>query len=135
MTFENLEIVVQEAEMPFETGTRGVVFEGMSTALGFFDEFAVGDAGSRPSLWEMVGVELVYFAMSGVAARDDVFAVFAAFLALMHDAAVRVNTLHERKIAHTACVVRGNLGSRDLFVHYAFQTAKYACFKMLRHIV
>ena len=56
---DDLEILVEEANMPFERGLGVVVLERVGLALGFFDEFAVRDAGGRPVGWEMVGVELV----------------------------------------------------------------------------
>ncbi len=82
--FEDLEVVVQEAEMPLEAGTRGVVFEGVGLALSFFDEFAVGYTGSRPSLGKVVGVELEDFVLARIAAHNDMFAAFIAVFDVIH---------------------------------------------------
>lgn len=56
---EDVEIVLEEAETPFEAFERVVVFEGMRLALGLFDEFAICYTGSGPVCREMVGIELV----------------------------------------------------------------------------
>ena len=44
---------------PLESGVRMVFFDGVSKALGRFDEFAVGLAGLRPLFRETVGIEFV----------------------------------------------------------------------------
>ena len=59
VTTEDMEIVLEEAETPFEAFERVVVFEGMRLALGLFDEFAICYTGSGPVCREMVGIELV----------------------------------------------------------------------------
>ena len=54
--FANREIMMPEAEPPFE-GFAGVgLFKGMGLTLRLFDEFAVSYAGGRPVFWEMVGI-------------------------------------------------------------------------------
>ena len=58
-TFDYMEIMMEETESPFDAFRRVVVFEGVSEFLSGFDEFAVSYAGCRPSLGEMVGIELV----------------------------------------------------------------------------
>ena len=70
--------------MPLEAGTRGVVLKGVGLALGFFDEFAVGYAGCRPSLGKVVGVELEDFVLTRIAAYDDMFAAFIAVFDVVH---------------------------------------------------
>ena len=85
--FEDFEIVVEEAEMPFKACAGCVVLEGVGLALGFFDEFAIGHTGSRPRLGEMVGVELENFIVARIAAYDDMFAVFATFFVVIHGTA------------------------------------------------
>ena len=133
--FEDLEIMVEEADTPFE-GFGGMgMFECMSTALGFFDEFAVGYAGCRPRFWEMVGIELEHFAATGIATRNEVFAYAAAFFVRIHHSAVSINAIDKRNIAHAAAVECGNLGCRYYFAYYAFETVKYACFEMPRHVL
>ena len=59
MHAKDVEIVLEEAETPFEAFERVVVFEGMRLALGLFDEFAVCYTGIGPVCREMVGIELV----------------------------------------------------------------------------
>ena len=44
-TFDDVEIMVEETESPFDAFRRVVVFEGVSEFLGGFDEFAVSYAG------------------------------------------------------------------------------------------
>ena len=73
--------------MPLEAGTRGIVLKGVGSALGFFDEFAVGYAGCRPCLGEMVGIELEDFVLARIAAHDNMFAVFATFFDVIHGTA------------------------------------------------
>ena len=134
-TFEDLEIMVEEADTPFE-GFRCIgMLQSMGTALGFFDEFAVGYAGCRPRFWEMVGVELEYFAATGIAARDNMFAYAAAFFVRIHHSAICINAIDKRNIAHAAGVECGNPGCRYYFAYYAFETVKYACFEMPRHVL
>jgi hypothetical protein len=70
--------------MPLEAGTRGVVLKGVGSALGFFDEFAVGYTSSRPCLGKMVGIELEDFVLARIAAHDNMFAVFATFFDVIH---------------------------------------------------
>ena len=59
MAAEDVEIVLEKAETPFEAFERVVMFEGVGLALGLFDEFAVCDTCARPVRREMVGIELV----------------------------------------------------------------------------
>ena len=54
--FEDPIIMLEETYTPFERCERVVMLEGVRPALGFFDEFAVGYAGCRPFLWEMIGI-------------------------------------------------------------------------------
>ena len=56
---EDIEIVLEKAQTPFEAFDRMVVLKGVRLALGLFDEFAVCDTCGRPMRREMVGIELV----------------------------------------------------------------------------
>ena len=44
----DIEIVLEETDTPFEGIKRVIMFECVRTALRLFDEFAVSDAGGRP---------------------------------------------------------------------------------------
>ena len=107
--FEDVEIMGQETDPPFERFHGMVTFEGMCLALGFFDEFTVSDTGGRPVRGEMVGVE---FEESGTVtgrANDDVFAVFVSFLDGVHGTPEAVDADTGTKIAH-ASGMRGGIG-------------------------
>ena len=93
-TFDDVEIMMEETKSPFDAFRRVVVFEGMSEFLGGFDEFAVSDAGCRPSLGKMVGIELVQAAKTRHTADDDVLAVFLAFLVGVHHATVIIDAVN-----------------------------------------
>ena len=51
--------VLDMTNVPLESGIRMVLFDGVSKALGCFDEFAVGLAGLGPLFREMVSIEFV----------------------------------------------------------------------------
>ena len=93
-TFDYMEIMVEETKTPFDAFRRVVVFEGVSEFLGGFDEFAVSYAGYRPSLGEMVGIELVQAAKTRHTADDDVFAVFLTLLVGVHHSAVIIDAIN-----------------------------------------
>ena len=93
-TFDYMEIMMEETESPFDAFRRVVVFEGVSEFLGGFDEFAVSYAGRRPSLGEMVRIELVQATKTRHTTNDDVFAVFLAFLVGVHHAAVVIDAIN-----------------------------------------
>ena len=57
VAFDDVEIMVEETESPFECFGGMSVFEGVGLALGFFDKFAVSHAGCGPFFREMVGIE------------------------------------------------------------------------------
>ena len=86
--FEDTVVVLEETDSPFDGCMGVVVLQGMGSALGLFDEFAVGYTASRPSLREMVGVELVKTFETRGTADNDVFAVFVTLFVGVHDAAV-----------------------------------------------
>jgi hypothetical protein len=93
-SFDDVEIMMKKTESPFDAFRRVVVFEGVSEFLGGFDEFAVRYAGCRPSLGEMVGIELVQATKTRHTADDDVFAVFLTLLVGVHHSAVIIDAIN-----------------------------------------
>ena len=114
--------------MPLEAGTRGIVFKGVGSALGFFDEFAVGYTASRPCLGEMVGIELEDFVFARVAAYDDVFATFIAVFDVVHGTTEVFDAHGGLEVAYSTGVERRNLGRRNEMVDRFVQTENCACF-------
>ena len=127
--FEDVEIMTEETNTPFE-GFEGVVmFECVGLALGFFDEFAVFDAGSGPMRREMVGVELENGVFGAcITADDDVFFVFAAFSLVIYGSTVRSDGIYEHKIAYASCGRSRNRRTWEILLNNGVQTGKYACF-------
>ena len=93
-TFDDMEIMMEETESPFDAFQRVVVFESVSEFLGCFDEFAVSYAGCRPSLGEMVRIELVQAAKTRHTTDDDVLAVLLALLVGVHHSAVIIDAIN-----------------------------------------
>ena len=93
-TFNDMEIMMEETESPFDAFRGVVVFEGMSEFLGGFDEFAVSYAGCRPRLGKMVGVELVQATKTRHTADDNVLAVFLTLLVGVHHSAVVIDAVN-----------------------------------------
>ena len=93
-SFDYMEIMMEETESPFDAFRRVVMFEGVSEFLGGFDEFAVSYAGCRPSLGEMVGIELVETTKTRHTADDDVLAVFLTLLVGIHHSAVIIDAIN-----------------------------------------
>ena len=93
-SFDYMEIMMEETESPFDAFRRVVMFEGVSEFLGGFDEFAVSYAGCRPSLGEMVGIELVETTKTRHTADDDVLAVLLALLVGIHHSAVVIDAIN-----------------------------------------
>ncbi len=93
-TFNDMEIMMEETESPFDAFRGVVVFEGMSEFLGGFDEFAVSYAGCRPRLGKMVGVELVQATKTRHTADDNVLAVFLTLLVGVHHSAVIIDAIN-----------------------------------------
>ena len=132
--FDYTEIMTEETKAPFERSKGVVVLESMGDLLGGFDEVAVLYAGSRPSLGEMVRVELVEFAAPARStADDDVFVVMAAFLTGVHDSIIHVNAERELQIANSATVGGGDFGVWNIARNDAIQTVFYYGFQVLRH--
>ena len=105
--FEDVEVMVQETDTPFEGFHRMVAFEGMCLALGFFDEFTICHTGSRPVGGKMVGIEFEEARTVTGRANDDVFAVFVAFLDVVHGSPDAFDTDTGTKIAHASSVRSG----------------------------
>ncbi len=127
--FEDVEVMTEETNTPFEGFEGMVVFEGVCLALGFFDEFAVFDTGSGPMRREMVGVELENGVFSArITAYDDVFFVFAAFFLEVHGSKEEIDVFHALKIAYASCGRSRNGGAWDVSSDDSVQTGKYACF-------
>ena len=97
-----VEEVLDMTNPPLESGVRMVFFDGVSKALGRFDEFAVGLAGLGPLFRKMVGVEFVKTRVT--AGRTDDDALFA-FLALFDGVYSSPDGFYSRigyaEIAHT----------------------------------
>ena len=70
-----VEEVLDMTNLPLESSVRMVFLDGVSKALGRFDEFAVGLAGLGPLFRETVGVEFVKARI--MAGRTDHYALFA----------------------------------------------------------
>ena len=109
MGFEDVEVMVEETDTPFERFHGMVTFEGMCPALGFFDEFTVRYTGSRPVGGEMVGIEFKEARTVTGRADDDVFAVFVAFFDVVHGSPDAFDADTGTKIAH-ASGVRSGIG-------------------------
>ena len=99
--FENTEVMLEETDSPFDAYVGIVVLKGMGTALRHFDDFAVGYAGSRPGLGEMVGIELKHAGTLGTMTDNDMFAAFAAFFEVIHGAPEGFIEFAGHKIAHS----------------------------------
>ena len=93
-TFDDVEIMMEETESPFDAFRRVVVFEGVSEFLGGFDELAISYAGCRPSLGKMIGIELVQATKTRDTADDDVLAVFLTLLVGIHHSAVVIDAIN-----------------------------------------
>ncbi len=107
--FEDVEIMVEETDTPFERFHGMVTFEGVGLALGFFDEFTIRYTGSGPVGGKMVGIEFEEARTVTGRADDDVFAVFVPFFDVVHGSPDAVDADTGTKIAH-ASGVRGGIG-------------------------
>ena len=126
--FENTEIMLEEADSPFDAYVRIVVLKGMGSALRHFDDFAVGYAGSRPGLGEMVGIELEQAGTLGTMTDNDMFAAFLALFEVIHGTPEVFDALSRHKIAHSLGINRS--GRRELFEggNRALQIVNNLCF-------
>ena len=100
VAFDDVKIMMEETESPFE-GFGGMgVFEGVGLALGFFDKFAVSDAGSGPFFREMEGIELEESFVKTRVACDDAFLVLTAEFLLVQSAYIRVEAGTQVEVPH-----------------------------------
>ena len=90
VAFDDVEVMMEETEPPFECFGGMSVFESVGLALGFFDKFAVGHAGCGPFFREMEGIELEEAFMETRVARDDTFLVLTAEFLLVQSTYERV---------------------------------------------
>ena len=90
VAFDDVEIMMEETEPPFECFGGMSVFEGVGLALGFFDKFAVGHAGCGPFFREMEGIELEESFVETSVACDDTFLVLTSEFLLVQRAYERV---------------------------------------------
>ena len=109
MGFEDVEVMVEETDPPFERFHRMVAFKGMCLSLGFFDEFTVRYTGGRPVGGKMVGIEFEEARTVTGRANNDVFAVFVPFLDGVHGSPDAFDADTGTKIAH-ASGVRSGIG-------------------------
>ena len=126
--FDNGEIMVKEADSPFEGfGCMGML-QGMGLALGLLDEFTICYAGCRPGLREMVGIELEKALGIRHSADNDVLFVTATFFDGVHRAPVVFITDNRHKIAHSPGARCGIGLKSDIMVNNAAHTHLSACF-------
>ncbi len=122
VAFDDVEIMMEETEPPFE-GFGGMgVLEGVGLALGFFDKFAVGDAGCGPFFREMEGIELEESFVETRVACDDTFLVLTAEFLLVQSAYIRVEAGTQVEVPHASIVASGwtfaaVIGARSRDVH------------------
>ena len=107
--FEDVEVMVEETDTPFEGFHRMVAFKGMCLSLGFFDEFTIRYTGGRPVGGKMVSIEFEEARTVTGRANDDVFAVFVPFLDVVHGSPDTFDADTGTKIAH-ASGVRSGIG-------------------------
>ena len=117
--FDNGEIMVKEAESPFEGFAGMSMLQGVGLALGLLDECAVGYAGRRPGLWEMVGIELEKALGVRHSANNDVLFVSATCFDGVHRAPVGFVEGYRHKIAHSSGTRRGIGLKSDVMVNNA----------------
>ena len=99
--FDNGEIMVKEAESPFEGFAGMSMLQSVGLALGLLDEFAIRYAGCRPGLREMVGIELEKAVGVGHSTDNDVLFVTATCFDGVHRAPVGFVEGYRHKIAHS----------------------------------
>ena len=128
VVFDDTEIVLEEADSPFKSFAGGVMFEGMGTTLGEFDDLTVGYAGLGPGLGEMVGIELKQSGTVGTMTYDDVFAAFLAGFEVIHGAPEIFDSFIGHKIAHSLGINGGVRRKLDESRKRAFQIVNYRCF-------
>ncbi len=117
--FDDREIMVKEAESPFEGFAGMSMLQSVGLALGLFDEFSISYAGCRPGLREMVGIELEKAVGVGHSADNDVLFVAATCFDGIHRAPVGFVEGYRHKIAHSPGARCGIGRERDVMVYNA----------------
>ena len=107
VAFDDVEIMMEETESPFERFGGMSVFEGVGLALGFFDKFAVSHAGCGPFFWVMEGIELEEAFVETRVACDDVFLVLTPEFLLVQRAYIRVEAGTQVEVPHASIVASG----------------------------
>ena len=107
VAFDDVEIMKEEAEPPFECFGGVSVLEGVGLALGFFDKFAVSHTGCGPCLREMEGIELEEAFVETRVACDDAFLVLTAEFLLVQSAYIRVEAGTQVEVPHASIVASG----------------------------
>ena len=125
---ENTEIMLEEADSPFKGFAGGIMFEGMGTTLGEFDNLTVCYAGLGPGLWEVVSIELKHAGTMGTMADNDVFAAFLAGFEVIHGAPEGFIEFAGHKVAHSLGMNGGVRRKLDESRKRAFQIVNYRCF-------
>ena len=126
--FDDREIMVKEAETPFEGFAGMSMLQSVGLALGLLDKFTICYAGCRPGLWEMVGIELEKAVGVRHPADNDVLFVSATCFDGIHCAPVGFVEGYRHKIAHSPDTRCGIGRERDVMVNNATQTHLNACF-------
>ena len=117
--FDDREIMVKEAESPFECFAGMSMLQGMGLALSLLDEFTIRYAGCRPGLRKMVGIELEKALGVGHSTDNDVLFVTATCFDGVHRAPVGFVEGYRHKIAHSSGARRGIGRERDVMVNNA----------------
>lgn len=107
VAFDDVEIMMEETEPPFE-GFGGMgVLKGVGLALGFFDKFAVGHTGCGPFFREMEGIELEEAFVEAGMACDDTYLVLTAEFLFVQRAYIRVEAGTQVEVPHASIVASG----------------------------
>ena len=117
--FDDREIMVKEAESPFEGFAGMSMLQSVGLALGLLDEFTIRYAGCRPGLREMVGIELEKALGIRHSADNDVLFVTATCFDGVHCAPVGFVEGYRHKIAHSSGARCGIGRERDVMVNNA----------------
>ena len=117
--FDDREIMVKEAESPFEGFAGMSMLQSVGLALGLLDEFAIRYAGCRPGLREMVGIELEKAVSIRHSTDNDVLFVTATCFDGIHRAPVGFVEGYRHKIAHSSGARCGIGRESDVMVNSA----------------
>ena len=121
-------IISNTTDAPLEAFTGVVMFEGVGSLAGYAHEFTVGNAGIRPVIREMIGVEFVESRAVPRRADNDTFAVFLALFDRIHSSGYPIEGATEREISHSFGVRRGRGRELDESGNTGCQTVNNAGF-------